>query len=88
MVSNADNLGIEDLEKFIQDFINSALSRNDLRNSGWGDSCYGFSYTCLNILAKIWAKKYEKEGISILAVHPGYVKTDMTSGLKLSFVFF
>jgi NAD(P)-dependent dehydrogenase (short-subunit alcohol dehydrogenase family) len=47
------------------------------RKRSGGDYSYTASKAALNMLTKALAYDYRREGITVVAIHPGWVQTDM-----------
>ncbi|XP_072385006.1 carbonyl reductase [NADPH] 1-like [Diabrotica undecimpunctata] len=76
------DLTIPELSKLLEKFV-KATENNTHIEDGWGGSTYAVSKVGLTALTIIQQRLFDKEqpnrNISINAVHPGYVKTDMTN---------
>ncbi|CAG9836864.1 unnamed protein product [Diabrotica balteata] len=76
------DLTIPELNKLLEKFV-KATENNTHVEDGWGDSTYAVSKVGVTALTIIQQKLFDEEqpnrNITINAVHPGYVKTDMTS---------
>lgn len=77
----SDSLTTEHLCKLMQQFVDHAKAGDHLAH-GWGGSAYSVSKVGLTALSRVQQKEFEKdsrEDITVTAVEPGYVSTDMTS---------
>uniref|UniRef100_A0A6P7H1X0 Carbonyl reductase [NADPH] 3-like n=1 Tax=Diabrotica virgifera virgifera TaxID=50390 RepID=A0A6P7H1X0_DIAVI len=76
------DLTISELSKLLEKFV-KATENNTHVEDGWGNSTYAVSKVGVTALTIIQQRLFDEEqpnrNISINAVHPGYVKTDMTS---------
>jgi len=89
-----ENLTIEELNKLMNSFIKDAKDGKELKNT-WGNNCYIVSKVGVSALTRIQQRLADaelkdaentgkpKKNLYINSVHPGYVKTDMTSGKGL-----
>ncbi|XP_050506930.1 carbonyl reductase [NADPH] 1-like [Diabrotica virgifera virgifera] len=77
-----NDLTIPELSKLLEKFV-KATENNTHVKDGWGNSTYAVSKVGVTALTIIQQRLFDEEqpnrNISINAVHPGYVKTDMTS---------
>ena len=65
--------------------INISSQMGSIQLSGGGATPYRVSKAALNMLTKNQAIEYKREGITVVCLHPGWVKTDMGgTGAKLS----
>ncbi|KAK1409045.1 hypothetical protein QVD17_41317 [Tagetes erecta] len=73
-----DNLSEEKIDGIIQRFFKD-LKDNKLQENGWPLTCtaYKISKAAINAYTRLLAKKFPN--ILVNCVHPGYVKTDITS---------
>lgn len=79
-----DDLTVEEILQFVNDFLNAAKSGKNAFVSfagPYGD--YKVSKVALSALTFVQQREFNKQGknISINCVHPGFVKTDMTKGM-------
>ncbi|CAG9836456.1 unnamed protein product [Diabrotica balteata] len=76
------DLTVPELTKIMERFVKSA-ENNKTVEEGWGSSTYVVSKVGVSALTNIQQRLFDEEkpnrNISINSVHPGYVKTDMTS---------
>lgn len=63
----------------LDSFTNQSDNRAELQQSGWYPNAYGISKIGVNILTRILARDNIINGVTYNAVHPGYVKTNMTA---------
>ncbi|KAD3068924.1 hypothetical protein E3N88_36804 [Mikania micrantha] len=77
-LQDIDNLTEERIDEIIQWFL-SDFKAGNLKKNGWPLTvcAYKVSKVALNAYTRLMARKYEN--ILVNCVHPGYVKTDMTS---------
>ncbi|KAL8192252.1 hypothetical protein R6Q57_027919 [Mikania cordata] len=77
-LQDIDNLTEERIDEIIQWFL-SDFKAGELKKNGWPltVSAYKVSKAALNAYTRLMARKYKN--ILVNCVHPGYVKTDMTS---------
>ncbi|GMH02626.1 hypothetical protein Nepgr_004465 [Nepenthes gracilis] len=75
-LSDADGLTEDKVDGIVKDFLED-VKEGQIENKGWAKqlSAYNVSKAAVNAYTRILAKKYPN--ISINAVHPGYVSTDM-----------
>lgn len=57
--------------------ISSQLGSLQKMRRGWGTYSYNSSKAALNMVTRMLAFDLEEDGIAVLAVHPGWVQTDM-----------
>jgi NAD(P)-dependent dehydrogenase (short-subunit alcohol dehydrogenase family) len=57
--------------------ISSQLGSLQKMRRGWGQYSYNSSKAALNMVTRMLAFDLEEDGIAVLAVHPGWVQTDM-----------
>ena len=57
--------------------ITSQLGSLQAMKRNWGRYSYNSSKAALNMLTRMLAFDLDKEGISVICVHPGWVQTDM-----------
>ena len=57
--------------------INISSEMGSIRLSGGGATPYRVSKAALNMLTKNTAIEYKKDGIIVVSIHPGWVRTDM-----------
>ena len=57
--------------------INISSQMGSIQLSGGGATPYRVSKAALNMLTKNQAIEYKREGITVVCLHPGWVKTDM-----------
>jgi NAD(P)-dependent dehydrogenase (short-subunit alcohol dehydrogenase family) len=69
-------LGEEGLVALVAEF-ERRVEAGDHRAHGWPSSAYGVSKAALNMLVRIWAKDFARDGILVNSVCPGWVRTDM-----------
>ncbi|KAF7284406.1 hypothetical protein GWI33_022192 [Rhynchophorus ferrugineus] len=76
------NLSIEKLSELMRKFVKDSEEGNNVKE-GWGESAYSVSKVGVSALSFVQQRLLNAENpnrnISVNAVHPGYVKTDMTS---------
>ncbi|KAJ8926055.1 hypothetical protein NQ315_009910 [Exocentrus adspersus] len=76
------NLTIPNLNKLMEKFVQDA-KEGKASQEGWGNSAYVVSKVGLSALSFAQQRSFDKEqpnrNISVNAVHPGYVDTDLTS---------
>ncbi|KAJ3105618.1 Carbonyl reductase [NADPH] 3 [Phlyctochytrium planicorne] len=70
------NLSIEGLDELLQNYITSVKS-NTWEKDGWPSSAYGISKAAVNMLIRILSPTIPYTSVTIAAVCPGWVKTDM-----------
>nr|XP_023026625.1 carbonyl reductase [NADPH] 1-like [Leptinotarsa decemlineata] len=79
---SSPDLSISELSKLMDAFVRDAKD-GTAGEKGWGNSTYVVSKVGLTALTIIQQRLFDKEepnrNISVNAVHPGYVDTDMTS---------
>ncbi|KAG5868659.1 hypothetical protein JTB14_015667 [Gonioctena quinquepunctata] len=79
---SSPNLTIPDLNKLMETFVSNAKEGTAQAN-GWGNSTYVVSKVGVSALTIVQQRLFDTQtpnkNISINAVHPGYVDTDMTS---------
>jgi NAD(P)-dependent dehydrogenase (short-subunit alcohol dehydrogenase family) len=66
----------DSLVALMREFI-AAVERGDHQRKGWPSSAYGVSKLGMNALVRVLARELEPRRISINAVCPGWVRTDM-----------
>lgn len=78
-----EDLSTEDINKFVDEYLdsvkNGTFNKNDFADSG-KHAEHRVSKIALTALTMVLQRKYEDKNISINAVHPGHVKTDMARG--------
>jgi len=57
--------------------INISSEMGSIQSSGGGATPYRVSKAALNMLTKNTAIEYKKDGITVVSLHPGWVRTDM-----------
>ncbi len=57
--------------------INISSQMGSIQLSGGGATPYRISKAALNMLTRNQAIEYKKDGISVVCLHPGWVRTDM-----------
>lgn len=57
--------------------INISSQMGSIQLSGGGATPYRVSKAALNMLTKNTAMEYKKDGITVVSLHPGWVRTDM-----------
>lgn len=57
--------------------INISSQMGSIQLTGGGATPYRVSKAALNMLSKNQAIEYKRDGITVVSVHPGWVKTDM-----------
>jgi NAD(P)-dependent dehydrogenase (short-subunit alcohol dehydrogenase family) len=70
------DLTLKELEEIAADFIDDVIVKRVSRR-GWPANAYRVSKATLNALTRIWARDWADDGISVNAVCPGWVRTDM-----------
>jgi carbonyl reductase 1 len=66
----------EALASLMRAFV-QAVERGRHTRDGWPSTAYGVSKAGLNALARVLARELRPRGISVVAVCPGWVRTDM-----------
>ncbi|CAG9567625.1 unnamed protein product [Danaus chrysippus] len=78
------DLKLEEIQEFIEWYLES-LKNGSFNPEDWVDNGtitgYRVSKIALNAVTRIHQKEFEAKDISINSVHPGYIRTDMTTGL-------
>lgn len=74
---SAGSKGIEELMKVVN--ITSRMGSIEDNSSG-GYYGYRASKSALNMITKSLSVDLEPKGIKVVAIHPGYIRTDMTKG--------
>jgi carbonyl reductase 1 len=67
---------LRELEEFVADFIDDVVVQRVSRR-GWPANAYKVSKAALNALTRIWARDWADDDITVNAVCPGWVRTDM-----------
>ena len=79
-----EDLSTEDINKFVDEYLdsvkNGTFNKNDFADSG-KHAEHRVSKIAMTALTMVLQRKYEDKNISINAVHPGHVKTDMARGV-------
>ncbi|GMH02622.1 hypothetical protein Nepgr_004461 [Nepenthes gracilis] len=76
-LGDADGLTEDKVDEVVKEFLKD-VKEGQIENKGWAKqlSAYNVSKAAVNAYTRILAKKYPN--ISINAVHPGYVRTEMS----------
>ncbi|KAJ9051431.1 hypothetical protein DSO57_1004514 [Entomophthora muscae] len=78
------NLKVSDVTELMESFTN-AVKEGNFKELGWSNSAYGVSKVGMTALSKVFAHDQRRasdgKNLLILSCHPGYVNTDMTSGM-------
>jgi carbonyl reductase 1 len=69
-------LGRDGLHALVSSFV-SDVERGQQAASGWPSSAYAVSKVALNALTRMLAKELKPNGITVNAVSPGWVRTEM-----------
>ncbi|XP_066263129.1 carbonyl reductase [NADPH] 1-like [Euwallacea similis] len=79
---NSDSLDVSSLTKLMEKFVKDSKAGKE-KEEGWGSSAYSVSKVGVSALTFIQQRVFNAESpnrnVSVNAVHPGYVDTDMTS---------
>ncbi|XP_041968741.1 carbonyl reductase [NADPH] 1-like [Aricia agestis] len=82
-ILTSKDLTTEDINNFVDEYLenvkNGTVDNNDFADGG-KHSEHRVSKIALTALTMVQQKKYEKRNISINAVYPGHIKTDMAQG--------
>lgn len=59
--------------------VNISSEAGSISNQTWRESEYGYcmSKAALNMMSKLLHNRYKKDGVKILAIHPGWFSSDM-----------
>jgi NAD(P)-dependent dehydrogenase (short-subunit alcohol dehydrogenase family) len=67
----------EDALVALVDEFEKHVAEGDHQKCGWPSSAYRVSKAALNMLVRVWAGSYARDGMVINAVSPGWARTDM-----------
>lgn len=66
----------ESIDALMHEFIRD-VGENQVQERGWPRSAYKVSKAGLNALTRLWHRSWQARGLTVAAVCPGWVRTDM-----------